>query len=83
MKETTKNLIKTIIPDRDYNLGEIAKKGLMGEGKTYFICKNIVNEERWQPEKTRLLKAEKRGGINSTVYLIKGQNLINYLKANE
>jgi len=79
MKKTTEKLIAKIDPSKDYSLSEIAKSGLMGAGKTYFVCKTIINDERWQEEADRILKAEKRGNSVGTVYYVKGQNLINYL----
>lgn len=79
MKKTTEKTIAKIDASKDYSLSEIVKGGLMGTGKSYFVCKTIINEERWQPESERLLKAEKRGNSVGTVYYIKGQNLINFL----
>ena len=73
---------KHIDPNRDYNLTEIVEKGFMGEGKTYFVCKNIITDERWLSAKDRILKATRVGEGKSTNYYIRGKNLINYLKAN-
>lgn len=79
MKET----IKKIDPNKDYNLSEIVKNELMGKNKSYFICKNIINDDKWLSAKQQVLKAERRGTSVGTTYFVKGQNLINYLtKAN-
>lgn len=69
-----------IDPTKDYNLTEIVEKQLLGEGKTYFVCKNIITEEIWLPEKERVLNATKIGKGRRAIYLIKGENLIKYLK---
>jgi len=69
-----------IDPKKEYNLTEIVEQKLMGEGKTYFVCKNIITEEMWLPEKERLLNATKTGVGRRTVYLVKGENLIKYLE---
>ena len=69
-----------INPKKEYNLTEIVEQKLMGEGKTYFVCKNIITEEMWLPESERILNATKTGSGRRTVYLVKGENLIKYLK---
>jgi len=82
MTKKTEKIIKSIDPKKDYSLSEVVKEGLMGELKTYFVCKNIILDELWAPLKERVLKAEKRYHSVGTIYYIKGANLINYLKIN-
>lgn len=82
MKKATEKIIAQIMPSAEYSLSEVVRDGLMGAGKSYFVCRNIVNEDRWKEDGERLLNAEKKGKGVSTTYYIKGKNLINYLKAN-
>lgn len=74
---------KEINPKKDYNLTEIVDKELMGKGKSYFVCKNIITDERWQPEKERVLNATKVGEGKGSTYFVKGKNLIKYLEENK
>ena len=83
MKKTTEKLITQIMPTAEYSLSEIVREGLMGAGKTYFVCRNIINEDRWKDDAERVLNAEKKGKGVGTTYYVKGKNLINYLKAND
>lgn len=69
-----------IDPKKDYNLTEIVEQQLMGAGKTYFVCKNIITEEVWLPARKRILNAVKIGTGRRSVYLVKGTNLIKYLQ---
>lgn len=82
MKKETEKIIAQIKPSAEYSLSEVVREGLMGAGKSYFVCRNIVNEDRWNSDDKRLLNAEKKGQGVSTTYYIKGENLIKYLKAN-
>jgi hypothetical protein len=75
--------MQEINPNKDYNLTEVAEQELMGKGKTYFVCKNIITDELWKPEKERVLKATKVGEGKRSTYFIKGKNLIKYLKKQE
>lgn len=74
---------KEINPKKDYNLTEIVDKELMGKGKSYFVCKNIITDERWLPEYKRVLNANKLGEGKGASYFIKGRNLIKYLEQNK
>ena len=80
MTENAKKIIAQIMPSAEYSLAEIVRDGLMGEGKSYFVCRNIINEDRWKKNGERILNAEKRGEGRGTYYYVKGKNLIKYLK---
>lgn len=72
-----------IYPEKNYNLREIADNGFMGKGKTYFVCRNIINDELWKPVEQRTLNATKVGEGRGTSYFIKGENLIKYIEQNK
>lgn len=80
-KDKTKT-IALIDPKAIYSLSEVVKKGLLGNGKSYFICQKIVERDSWQPKSKRVIDADIKGTNSKTLYFIKGQNLINYLRAN-
>lgn len=69
-----------INPNKNYNLTYIAKNNLLGQGKSYFICKNIILDELWLDKSERILNAEKVGEGKGTSYFVKGENIIKFNK---
>lgn len=72
-----------IDPKAKYCLTQIVNEGLMGEGKSYFKCKNIIIEELWAKPADRILKPFKTGNGKGTSYFVKGKNLIAFLEKQE
>ena len=69
-----------IDPQRNYNLKEIVDGEFLGNGKSYYVCRNIINKDSWMPKESQELKPTVSGDGRGTSYTVKGSNLIAYLK---
>ena len=65
---------------RNYNLKEIVDGELLGNGKSYYVCRNIIYKDLWMPKESQELKTTVSGDGRGTSITVKGSNLIAYLK---
>lgn len=76
-------VIKSIDPEGLYSATDLVRGNMLPDVKTYPTILGRVREDLMLPERERVLKALKVGTGRATHYVIKGRNLINYLKLYE
>lgn len=80
-----KELIKTIQPDNSYSLKGAIKMGIFEKTfgyKSYPPCLSFILRDR-SNKNGGILKAEIAGEGKGTLYIMKGKNIINFLKMYE
>ena len=80
-----KELIKTIEPEKSYSLKGIMKMGIFENTfgyKSYPSCLNFILKDR-ADKNSGILKAEIAGEGKRTLYIMRGKNIINFLKMYE
>lgn len=70
-----------IDPNKTYSLTEIVREGFIPGIKSYPAVKNRIMDDEAKPASKRTIHAIKVGEGRGRKYLIKGKNLLAYIKA--